>query len=54
MITIFLPDIIGCTITPNPVEAGRSFLISVEVTEKEVLLYPEVRYTGERYSGEQW
>ena len=54
MITIQLPEITGVTITPNPVRAGQRFLISVQVVLKDVTLYPEVRYTGERYTGEQW
>ena len=53
MIVIQLPYITGVTITPNPVVAGARILISVEVTLKDVTLYPEVRYTGERYAGEQ-
>ena len=54
MMTIQLPEIVGVTISPNPVLAGQRFLISVQVNLKDVTLYPKVRYTGERYTGEQW
>lgn len=53
MMVIQLPRIAGVTITPNPVIAGAKFLISVDVRLENVTLYPEIRYTGERYTGEQ-
>lgn len=51
---IQLPKIAAVSLSPNPVLAGKSFLISVKVDLVDVTLYPEVNYLGERFLGERW
>lgn len=45
-------DITSATLTPNPVNTGASFLISIGAEIVKKTLYPEWSYSGELYSGE--
>lgn len=47
-----IPSITGAQITPQTVYTGSKITISVEITEKTIILYPEERYAGEIYAGE--
>lgn len=49
---ILLPSLKEITINPNPVTQNAEFLISVNVNEEIIKLNPEIRYSGEFYSGE--
>lgn len=51
-ITITLPKITAVTITPNPVNAKASFILSVKVTEISKTLTPKPFMSGEVYAGE--
>lgn len=46
------PQIDTATLTPNPVEQNKSFLIEVSVSEIEIVLEPTVIYCGTFYCGE--
>ncbi len=50
--TILMPSIDDIYITPNPVTQNSSLAISVKVSEITVELIPEIKYSGEFYSGE--
>lgn len=52
-ITITLPQITQVQITPNPVNAKATFVLSVKVTEITKVLTPKPFMSGEIYSGEQ-
>lgn len=47
-----IPTIQAATTSPNPVYINSQFTISVSVSEIEKILYPEIWYSGEIYSGE--
>lgn len=49
---IQVPVIEVSNITPNPVDFNESFLLSVSVSEKTVILEPYYYYSGELYAGE--
>lgn len=50
--TMLIPIITGAQFTPAAVYAGAKVKISVSITEKTIILYPEDRYAGEIYAGE--
>lgn len=50
--TILMPSIDQISITPNPAIQNSNIKISVLVTEVQVKLTPEIKYSGEFYSGE--
>ena len=52
MSTILIPNIDSVSITPNPVNANASFLISVSVSEIEIALESILIYPGTFYCGE--
>ncbi len=52
MTVLLKPDIQSVAITPNPVSANTSFLMSVKVTEIEIILEPIIIYCGTFYCGE--
>jgi len=50
--TMLMPVITGAQLTPATVYAGAKIKISVSITEKTIILYPEERCAGEIYAGE--
>ena len=52
-ITITLPKITAVTITPYPVAAKATYVLSVKVTEISKTLTPKPFMAGEVYAGEQ-
>lgn len=50
--TMLMPVITGAQLTPTAVYAGAKVKISISITEKTIILYPEERYAGEIYAGE--
>ena len=50
--SILIPKVDGILLTPNPVNQNSSFTLKLEVSEVEIQLEPEIRYSGEIYSGE--
>ena len=49
---VLIPVIQTASASPNPVGINQQFTIVVSVTEIEKILYPEIWYSGEIYSGE--
>lgn len=49
---VFEPKITAVTISPNPVNINTSFLISVGVTEVEVVMYKVSAVSGTIKSGQ--
>lgn len=50
--TAQIPKITGAIITQNPVSMNGRAVLSVLVSDETVILYPEILYSGEIYSGE--
>ncbi len=50
---LIVPVIQSAAIAPNPVNANTAYLISVAVTEIELLIEPIVRYCGAIICGEE-
>lgn len=50
--TMLIPVITGAQLTSAAVYAGAQVKISVSITEKTIILYPEERCAGEIYAGE--
>lgn len=48
----YVPNITGGSVAPNPVNARALFLLSVEVTDEQIILQPIYYYSGEIQSGE--
>lgn len=49
---VLIPTIQAASVSPAPVSINSKFTISVSVSEIEKILYPEIWYSGEIYSGE--
>lgn len=49
---IQVPEITSASISPNPVNVGNEFVLSVKITEKTNILEPVYFYVNEIYSGE--
>ena len=49
---ITMPEIVSATFSANPAQINKNIVLSVVVTEKVIVLEPEIRYSGEFYSGE--
>lgn len=49
---ILVPNIELVKLTPNPVFQNSTLKVSLVVSEIEKILIPEIRYSGEFYSGE--
>ena len=50
--SILIPEIVSASFSVNPVSMNGSTVLSVQITEKTVILEPEKWYSGEIYSGE--
>ena len=50
--SILIPEITVASFSANPVGMNRKTVLSVEVTEKTIILKPAFFYSGEIYSGE--
>lgn len=50
--TLLKPSIDNATISPNPVEQNKQFLIQITVSEIEIELEPVTVYCGTFYCGE--
>jgi hypothetical protein len=50
---MMMPCITAASITPNPVSASNTYIISIAITEKLVALEAEIRYSGTFYAGEE-
>ena len=50
--SILIPEIMVASFSANPVYMNSKTVLSVEVTEKTIILEPELLYSGEIYSGE--
>ena len=49
---ILMPKFDSAAIIPNPVDQNKQFKIQLQINEETVVLYPEIRYSGTFYSGE--
>ncbi len=49
---ITMPEIVSATFSANPAQINKNIVLSVVVTEKVIVLEPEIRYSGEFYLGE--
>ena len=49
---ISIPEIVSAKFSANPAQINTSIVLTVVVTEKVIALEPEIRYSGEFYSGE--
>ncbi|MEG0133412.1 MAG: hypothetical protein RR891_07670 [Clostridium sp.] len=52
-ISILVPKINAATITPNPINANTTFLISINISEVEQILEPSISYCGTISASEQ-
>lgn len=50
--SVYEPAISAVSITPNPVNINKAFLIAVSVTEVEVVMYRVSKVSGAAISGE--
>lgn len=49
---VYEPKISTVSVTPNPVNINKAFLVAVSVTEVEVVMYRASRISGAAISGE--
>lgn len=49
---VYEPKISAISITPNPVNINKTFLVAVSVTEVEVVMYRTSKISGAAISGE--
>ena len=49
---VYEPKISAISITPNPVNINKAFLVAVSVTEVEVVMYRVSKISGAAISGE--
>ena len=47
-----IPEIVSASFSANPTQINAKIILTVVVTEKVIVLEPEIRYSGEFYSGE--
>ncbi len=50
---VTVPKITAITITPNPVGINTGFTISAAASDVELILTPQLRYSGTFYAGEE-
>lgn len=54
MPTLTTVDITAVTLSPNPVNINSALKISVTAKENTITLQPEITYSGDFYSGENY
>lgn len=50
--TVQIPDIINVEIQPNPVNINTNFILSVEASEKSIIIEPYFYFSDDIYAGE--
>ena len=51
-LSITIPEIVSATFSANPAQINTKIVLTVVVTERVIVLEPEIRYSGELYLGE--